>query len=199
MADDQQVILTPGDAAQRLGVSPSGLRRLAGVYGQMFGPLPKDSTGTSRLWPQEAVVRLHTARLMLAAGQARTIRDALQALERGAEPTADAVVALGQEGRVVEALGLVVSELRSVSETNSALRVELQELRGQVAQLRAAQSQPEALPWSEGPAEQQQAEQAPTGQPVDQTPQGEALGARPRLLVKAAEKLELLLNRLFRG
>jgi len=44
---DAEVVLSPGAAARRLGVSPSGLRRLAGAYGEVYGDLPKDSSGQS--------------------------------------------------------------------------------------------------------------------------------------------------------
>jgi hypothetical protein len=62
---DAEVFWNPGDVARRLGVRPSGLRRLVGVYADLYGELPMDSSGTSRRWPQEAVVRLEAARALL--------------------------------------------------------------------------------------------------------------------------------------
>ncbi len=137
MSDATEVFWSPGDVARRLGVSPSGLRRLAGVYAEVYGELPKDSSGTSRRWPSEAVNRLEQARALLAAGQARSIKDALLAVEGGATASADAALALGQEGRVVEALGVVAARLEALQESNERLESEVKALRGEVANLRA--------------------------------------------------------------
>ncbi len=130
---DAEVVMNPGDVARRLGVSPSGLRRLAGVYAQVYGDLPKDSSGTSRQWPGEAVYRLEQARALMAAGQARSIKDALLAVEGGATPSADAALALGQDGRVIEALGVVAARLEAVLESNRRLEAEVEALRREVA------------------------------------------------------------------
>jgi AraC-like DNA-binding protein len=132
MADETEVFWSPGDVARHLGVSPSGLRRLAGVYAQVHGELPKDSSGTSRQWPGEAVYRLEQARALMAAGQARSIKDALLAVEGGATPSADAALALGQDGRVVEALGVVAAQLEALQDSNRELRAEVAALRGEV-------------------------------------------------------------------
>jgi hypothetical protein len=137
MADKTEVVWSPGDVARRLGVSPSGLRRLAGVYAQVYGDLPKDSSGTSRQWPSEAVSRLEQARALMAAGQARSIKDALLAVESGATPSADAALALGQEGRVVEALGVVAARLEALQDSNRELKAEVTALRGEIATGRA--------------------------------------------------------------
>ncbi len=136
MNDATEVVLSPGEAARRLGVSPSGLRRLAGPYGAVFGELPKDSAGTSRIWPQEAVGRLERARALMAAGQARSIRDALLAVEGGAVATADAALQLGEQGRVVEALGVVATQLEAVLRSNARLEAEVEALRSEVGELR---------------------------------------------------------------
>jgi hypothetical protein len=134
---DAEVVMNPGDVARRLGVSPSGLRRLAGVYAQVHGELPKDSSGTSRQWPGEAVYRLEQARALMAAGQARSIKDALLAVEGGATPSADAALALGQDGRVIEALGVVAARLEALQASNARLESEVEALRREVATARA--------------------------------------------------------------
>lgn len=115
---DAEVILNPGDVARRLGVSSSGLRRLAAVYAEVYGPLQKDAGGTSRLWPPEAVDRLERARALMAAGQARSIKDALLAADRGVQPRLEVAV---QDGRVAEALGVVAARLEAVQESNARL------------------------------------------------------------------------------
>lgn len=146
--DDAEVVLSPGEAARRLGVSPSGLRRLAVVYGEVYGDLQKDSSGTSRLWPQEAVMRLEAARALLSAGQARSIRDALIAVESGAAPRVEVAV---QDGRVAEALGMVAARLEAVLDSNRRLEAEVTELRREVAEVKALPSTAEAP--AEGGAE----------------------------------------------
>ncbi len=149
MADSSEgieVVLSPGEAARRLEVSPSGLRRLATVYAGVYGPLPKDSAGTSRIWPQEAVGRLERARALMAAGQARSIRDALLAVEGGAVATADAALQLGEQGKVTQALGVVATQLEAVLLSNARLEREVEALRQEVGELRqlpAASSPPE--------------------------------------------------------
>lgn len=140
MADSSEgaaeVVLSPGEAARRLGVSPSGLRRLAGPYGAVFGELPKDHAGTSRIWPLEAVERLERARALMAAGQARSIADALRAVEGGAVAAAEAALQLGEQGRVAEALGVVAAQLEAVLSSNRRLEAEVEALRSEVGELR---------------------------------------------------------------
>jgi hypothetical protein len=139
---DAEVVLTPGAAARRLGVSPSGLRRLAVVYGELFGELQKDAGGTSRVWPREAVMRLQAARALMAAGQARSVRDALVAVEGGAAPRVEVATAGGD---VAAALGVVASRLEAVLASNERLEAEVAALRSEVEAVRA-------LPASERPA-----------------------------------------------
>lgn len=131
---DAEVILNPGDVARRLGVSSSGLRRLAAVYAEVYGPLQKDASGTSRLWPPEAVDRLERARALMAAGQARSIKDALLAADKGVLPRLEVAV---QDGRVAEALGVVAARLEAVQESNARLEREVEALRSEVAEQRA--------------------------------------------------------------
>jgi hypothetical protein len=73
----------------------------------------------------------------MAAGQARSIKDALLAVEKGATPSADVALALGQEGRVVEALGVVAARLEALQDSNRELRAEVEALRCEVATGRA--------------------------------------------------------------
>lgn len=134
MSDQTEVVLNPGDVARRLGVSPSGLRRLAGVYAELYGALPKDSSGTTRLWSPEAVRRLEAARALMAAGQARSIKDALLAVEGGAAPP---VEVMAHDGWVEAALGVVAARLEAVLASNERLEVEVAALRAEVEAARA--------------------------------------------------------------
>jgi hypothetical protein len=131
---DAEVVLSPGEAARVLGVSPSGLRRLAVVYGEVYGELQKDAGGTSRIWPREAVVRLQAARALMAAGQARSVRDALVAVEGGAAPPVEMAVS---DGRVEAALGVVATRLEALQDSNRRLEAEVAALRLEVEGLRA--------------------------------------------------------------
>lgn len=123
-------VLTPQQAARALGVSPSGLRRLASIYERERGELPRE--GPARVWPRAAVVELKHARELVADRRAASIEAALQ-IEAGTvdvsaelEPAAD-----GQVGGEVERL------LRELVNENRAMRDELRALRAEVAELRA--------------------------------------------------------------
>lgn len=178
--------MSPGDVARRLGVSPSGLRRLAGVYSAVFGELPKDSSGTSRLWPAEAVGRLERARALLAEGRARSIRDALLAVEGGAVPRLEPAL---QDGRVAEALGVVAARLEALELSNAVLKREVMALRLQDQP--RLQGRPIAfgdVPPSisaAGAQPDQGSDQAPV---IDQT-------AEDGLMVRAVRRLERWLRR----
>jgi DNA-binding transcriptional MerR regulator len=126
--------MSPGEAARQLGVSPSGLRRLAVEYGKVHGELPKDASGTSRLWSPKAVRRLEAARALMAAGQARSIRDALMAVEGGAAPPVEMATAGGD---MVAALGVVAARLEALQASNERLKAEVAALRSEVAGSRA--------------------------------------------------------------
>ena len=134
----------------------SWLRRLAAVYAGVHGALPKDSAGTSRIWPQEAVGRLERARALMAAGQARSVADGLRAVEGGAVASQEAALALGRDGRVVEALGVVSAQLEAVLEGNRRLEAEVRALREEVEasrRLPPANSSPAVSELHETPPE----------------------------------------------
>jgi hypothetical protein len=131
--DQPETFIPPKDAGERLGVSSSGLRRLATLYEGLYGPLPRDSSD-SRVWPLSAVERLTTARALVSQGRAKSVQDALQATEPGSaiEPL-DALATRQPSG---EAFVLLVEELRS-------LRAEVAELRQEQATLRRQLEAPE--------------------------------------------------------
>jgi DNA-binding transcriptional MerR regulator len=182
MSGDAEVVMNPGDVARRLGVSPSGLRRLASIYGEVHGELPKDSSRTSRLWSLEAVVRLEAARALMAAGQARSIRDALVAVESGAAPPVGVAV---QDARVAEALGVVATRLEALQASNERLEAEVAALRSEVEAVRAlpASERPAAVEGQSGAAQRHA------------TGQGAAEASADGLVVRAVRWVE----RRFRG
>jgi DNA-binding transcriptional MerR regulator len=176
MSGDAEVVMTPGDVAKRLGVSPSGLRRLASVYAGLYGELPKDSSGTSRQWPSKAVYRLEQARALMAAGQARSIRDALVAVESGAAPPVGVAV---QDARVAEALGVVAARLEALQASNERLEAEVAALRLEVATVRALPG----AEWAGDVEGERGAAQPATGQ-------GAAEASPDGLMVRAVRWLE---------
>jgi DNA-binding transcriptional MerR regulator len=125
MTDRDGVVtyLEPGEAARRLGVSPSGLRRLSKAYEEVYGPLNRRGGTGARLYPEEALEQLARARVMVEAGRCKSTLEALTALERGLEPETATDVSGHRPTAPETALGVLTGELR-------ALRSELERLRG---------------------------------------------------------------------
>lgn len=126
-----ELLLAPREAAARLGVAPSTLRRLATVYATVYGPdaLPWSDGGRgggSRLWTMEAVERTRAARELVELGRASSFELALRMLKDAPSGPPALVEPEGD--------GAAVAELRSEVE---ALRAELAAVRDEVAQLRA--------------------------------------------------------------
>jgi DNA-binding transcriptional MerR regulator len=116
----------PAEAARRLGVSASGLRRLAAAYEEAHGPLPRKGGTKARLFPAEALERLGRARVLVEVGRYRSTLEALQALQTGAEPEGGAEMPempdsgdLTASERQLEA---VVGELRRLRDEVERLR-----------------------------------------------------------------------------
>lgn len=133
-----EILMPPKEVADRLGVSSSGLRRLASLYEGLYGSLPRDSSD-SRIWPTEAVERLEGARALVSQGRAKSIQDALQAVETG-DRTASG--GLAPRPPQVEALAALVREMQ-------AMRRELAELRSESATMRRQLDAPQDTSGSE--------------------------------------------------
>ncbi len=80
-------VYPPSEVQGRLGVSASGLRRLAGIYERSVGPLPRDERG--RVWPEESVEVLEQARAAVREQRAVSIEAALRGQETPQGDTAD--------------------------------------------------------------------------------------------------------------
>ena len=123
--DDAPMFYQPSYAAQELGVSTSGLRRLAAIYAEVHEELPRQENTNNRLWPSEAVERLKDARALVHAGRAKSVKEALRAVDRGVD-----VPAVNQQpeasGEALEVLireiRLLRSEIQAMREENAALR-----------------------------------------------------------------------------
>lgn len=86
------------EVAKRLGITPAGLRRLADIYGEVYGPLQRDSHyNNRRLWTLEAVERLEAARALVQADRARSIKAALLLLQNGSRPSQEALAVPSKE------------------------------------------------------------------------------------------------------
>ncbi len=72
-------VYPPSEVQARLGVSASGLRRLAGIYERSVGALPRDERG--RVWPEGAVEDLERARATVREQRAVSIEAALRGQE----------------------------------------------------------------------------------------------------------------------
>ncbi len=121
-------LLEAGAAAERLGVSPSGLRRYASLYEQLHGELPRKVNTENRLYPDEALERLATARRLVEVKRCKSILEALEALEQGVKPdlpAAEVQVLVGLQGDAALAL---LEELRAVRSEVAEMRVEMQKL-----------------------------------------------------------------------
>lgn len=126
------LLLPPREAAARIGVAPSTLRRLATIYSNVYGPnaLPWSDGGRgggSRLWTGEAVERTRTARELVVSGRASSFELALRMLK-------DAPVQLPAPAQAPAGSDAALEELRREVER---LRAELEEVRGEVDTMRA--------------------------------------------------------------
>lgn len=119
---------SPRTAATLLGVSPSGLRRLAEIYSAVCGELPRDPRTRSRLWPEEALAELSGARELVLGNRAGSIREALESIRRGDNEPPSLDRRPGVEPNGAERAELV-AELRE-------LRSELGDIRTELAQVR---------------------------------------------------------------
>ncbi len=130
--NDADIVYDPARAADLLGVSASGLRRLAPIYESVFGELKRvgkgDESKRSREWTTEAIERLQTARGVTGRGRPyRTIEAALGAIREGAEV----------EGVEIDFGGRQAGAEGAIGETLQVLLSEIRFLRGEVLELKS--------------------------------------------------------------
>ena len=139
MAD---VILTPRQAADALGVSGTALRRACKPYEALFGVLKTDERG-GREFPPETVERLRIAFSAVHAGRVASLEMALRLLQEGDElpaqiepptPRAGDLEELAR-GVSMEIVAGLREDLQAVREENAALRKEAAEMRETLAGL----------------------------------------------------------------
>ncbi len=163
---EPELLIPPKQAAERLGVSPSGLRRLALLWEEVYGPIhwEGEREGGGRVYPERVVARLEAARALVREGQSKSIQNALQALDSGAilptqalarpgVPDYDVLLALLNEikamrGELVQ-LHTDNAEMKNrlpPPEGGDALAGEVRALREQVSALVEAQSPLQSTP-----------------------------------------------------
>jgi DNA-binding transcriptional MerR regulator len=131
---DAVTYVEPGEAARRLGVSPSGLRRVASAYEEVHGPLNRRGGTGARLFTVEALERLAQARALVENGRYKSTVEALTGLEKGLEPetpiemTGHRPAAL--EAGTGEALAVLIAELRAVRDEVARLRAVVEDRNG---------------------------------------------------------------------
>ena len=121
-----------GMAAEQLGVSASGLRRLAIIYETVYGKLPRKPRSNNRLFPEEAVERLQVARALLQAEKYRTINEALEGIKYGLVAEDEIEASQANKEPAPQALELLIAEiqglrkdLKQAREDNAALQSQL--------------------------------------------------------------------------
>jgi hypothetical protein len=125
------------EVRDRLGVSPSGLRRLAAIYERAVGPLPRDERG--RVWPEDALEEIQRAREAVQSQRAVSIEAALRGREvegvseplpappRPSEANLDAGAAILKELRALRRLlEDQNARLSAIEEENRELRLRLE-------------------------------------------------------------------------
>lgn len=112
--DQQPVqIVSATEAAERLGVSASGLRRLGAIYAQVHGELPREQRTEKRIWTGEVVERLAQARALVEMERFRSIKEALEALDKGLDLNLATDLATDlQASPTPETLGVLIEEIR---------------------------------------------------------------------------------------
>lgn len=145
-----EVHISAADAARRLDVSGTGLRRLADIYDRVHLPLARDPKTNNRIWTLSAVERLEAARMLLRSGRAASVEAALGALEEGAEPSLESISTPAAGVPQGVALGVLIDRFAALERDNAELRAMLGEmLEAQQAQSRQLAALPQERDESE--------------------------------------------------
>lgn len=167
---ETELLIPPKQAAERLGVSSSGLRRLATLWEEVYGPIhwEGEREGGGRVYPQSVVGKLEAARALVREGRSKSIQNALQALDDGATPPTHGLARPGAvDGDIMLALFAEIQAMREEltqlrtdtaemknqlppPEGGDTLASEVRALREQVSVLTETRTQTEAAPAQEG-------------------------------------------------
>jgi dsDNA-binding SOS-regulon protein len=135
MVNDEPIVtlFEAGTAADRLGVSASGLRRLSLIYEEVYEGLPRKPKSNNRLWPEDAVIRLQAARMLLQTEKYRTIQEALVAIKNGLVDEAEIEAPQIISEPTQQALEVFIAELRDLREELAATREQNMTLQNQLS------------------------------------------------------------------
>lgn len=125
---ETEIYISAAEAATRLGVSGTGLRRLADIYAEVADPLERDSKTNNRLWTLTVVERLEEARAIMHAGRAGSIKDALIAAAEGVEAPAGSLSAPGGSHIQGIALEMLAQRFETIEQDNREIKVQLRQL-----------------------------------------------------------------------
>lgn len=126
---DEQLIdvVSASFAAEQLRVSASGLRRLGTIYAEVHGELGREPKTDKRIWTTEVVERLGQARALVEAERYRSIKEALEALDRGTDIDVGADLATPMQPPTPEMLRVLLAEIRLLQQRlNGVERLEAQ-------------------------------------------------------------------------
>lgn len=183
-----ELLIPPKQAAERLGVSSSGLRRLAILWEEVYGAIhwEGEREGGGRVYPESVVAKLEAARALVREGRSKSIQNALQALDGGATPLTQALARPGIPDQDV--LLALLTEMQAMRDELTQLRTDSAEMKNQLpplegsdalaGEVRALREQVSALVASQTPPQ-------PTSVPASSD-------AAPGALVRAAARLERL-------
>ncbi len=147
---DAEEIYDPRAVAKRLRLSGAGLRRIARIYEDVYGPLRRDPPDAhkhgKRVWTSEAVARLERARDLVHAGRAGSIEAALRAGDATGDGVAEPRPTPRRTGEsnigAIEVLAEEVRRLREAVEQQTRL---LEEQGSRVAALAVELEDPREL------------------------------------------------------
>jgi hypothetical protein len=124
----EQRLIKSSVAANKLGISKASLNRMAPIYEQVHGELPRGGRHV-RLWTLEAIERIRSARLAFEERRAETIEAALRGFETPEDAQSSQMPARISEGtpetraspRTLEELAEEMHALREVVEDQNTL------------------------------------------------------------------------------
>lgn len=125
---EAEVYISAAEAASRLAVSGTGLRRLADIYAEVHGPLERDHKTNNRLWTLTVVERLEEARTLMRSGRAASVKDALVAVAEGVEAPVGALSTPARGLAQGAALEMLAQRFEALERDNREMRGQLQEV-----------------------------------------------------------------------
>jgi hypothetical protein len=145
-AAPERIIYGPKDAAARLGIGVTGLRRRAVTYERVRGALPRDERG--RVWPEDSVGELEEARVAVREGRATSVEAALRGAASDTRFTPARAGEEAAESKEPYPQDPVIEELRALRAAVEEQNRRVGELVEENRQLRAALPPPDPGPES---------------------------------------------------